>query len=218
MDYKLVAALLTLMVLSYALGDNVFFRIATQIFLGVAVGYAVLMALYEVILPQAALFSEPLNDQLADKILAGLALAMTVIMVMRFYAARNGMIVSLSGLIFAFMLAVGGALVVGGALRGTLWPQIAMAAPLGSSGQVAGPVESVVNTLVFILGTLGALIFFRYRPGLNEGVSIGQSVGNFFAGAGRWIVLITLAALFANGMLSYLSALSERLHFLVTLF
>src|SRR3990172_4998097 len=41
----LLAAVLTVMVLSYILGDNALFRIATYLFVGVASGYAAAVAL-----------------------------------------------------------------------------------------------------------------------------------------------------------------------------
>ena len=47
----IVAALLTIMVLSYLLGDNPLFRVATHIFVGVAAGYAGAVAWDSVIRP-----------------------------------------------------------------------------------------------------------------------------------------------------------------------
>ena len=48
----LVAIVLTLFVFSYLLGDNVLFRLAEHIFIGVAVGYAVVMAFHSVLGPK----------------------------------------------------------------------------------------------------------------------------------------------------------------------
>ncbi|MGD8864944.1 MAG: hypothetical protein PVI81_05095, partial [Anaerolineales bacterium] len=47
----IIAALLTIMVLSYMIGDNLLFRIAVYIFIGVASGYAGAIAWHNVIRP-----------------------------------------------------------------------------------------------------------------------------------------------------------------------
>ena len=47
----IVAALLTIMVLSYLIGDNPFFRLATHLFIGVAAGYAGALAARSVLWP-----------------------------------------------------------------------------------------------------------------------------------------------------------------------
>ena len=48
----LAAAALTLITLSYAIGDHPFFRLALHLFIGVAAGYAGAVALEDIILPQ----------------------------------------------------------------------------------------------------------------------------------------------------------------------
>ena len=45
----IVAMLLTIMVLSYIIGDNILFRLAVHIFIGVASGYAAVLILYNVL-------------------------------------------------------------------------------------------------------------------------------------------------------------------------
>ena len=43
---------LTLMVFSYIIGDNIFFRVAIYVFIGVAAGYAAVVVWFSVIWPQ----------------------------------------------------------------------------------------------------------------------------------------------------------------------
>ena len=47
----IIAAVLTLLVFSYIFGDNVLFKLAAHIFVGVAVGYAIIVVVYEVFIP-----------------------------------------------------------------------------------------------------------------------------------------------------------------------
>ncbi len=48
----LISFLLTLMILSYLFGDNVFFRVAVYIFVGVSAGYAAAVAWWQVLWPR----------------------------------------------------------------------------------------------------------------------------------------------------------------------
>ena len=46
-----VSFLLTVMILSYILGDNVFFRFAAHLFIGITAGYVFLLIIYEILMP-----------------------------------------------------------------------------------------------------------------------------------------------------------------------
>jgi len=65
----ITAALLTVMVLSYLLGDNIFFRFAVYLFIGVTAGYAGSIAWHNVIWPG-------LIDPLVSQELAGVSTAL----------------------------------------------------------------------------------------------------------------------------------------------
>ena len=61
-----VGAVLTLLVFSYLFGDTPLFRLAQAIFVGVAVGYAVIVAIYSILLPRLVvpLVSDPTGNSL----------------------------------------------------------------------------------------------------------------------------------------------------------
>ena len=48
----LVAIVLTLCVFSYLLGDNFLYRLAEYLFVGVAIGYAVVVAFHNILVPK----------------------------------------------------------------------------------------------------------------------------------------------------------------------
>lgn len=50
-----VGFFLSLMVLSYLIGDNIMFRLAIHLFIGVAAGYAAVMVVYQIVLPKMVL-------------------------------------------------------------------------------------------------------------------------------------------------------------------
>ncbi|MEE8120716.1 MAG: hypothetical protein V3T55_04265, partial [Anaerolineales bacterium] len=56
----IVAAFVTVMILSYAIGDNVLFRVATYLFIGIASGFAGAIAWDNVVKPTLV---QPLMDE-----------------------------------------------------------------------------------------------------------------------------------------------------------
>ena len=64
----LLSFLLTLMILSYLVGDNPAFRVAVYIFVGVSAGYAAAVAWWQVIYPKVLL--PLLTGSLIERLLA----------------------------------------------------------------------------------------------------------------------------------------------------
>src|SRR5713226_4349895 len=143
-----IGAILTLLVFSYLLGDTPLFRIAQAIFVGVAVGYAVTVAVYLVLLPR--LF-DPLLDNPAGQWHLLIPLALGVLLLFKLRASWA----PLGNLPIAFLFGVGGALAIGGALSGALVPQLA--ATVVSLAPAQGW-QSVISNLLLVIGTIGAFL------------------------------------------------------------
>ena len=113
----IVSFLLTLMILSYLIGDNPAFRVAVYIFIGVSAGYAAAVAWWQVLFPRLIL---PLvTGSFIERVLALVALIMGVLLLMKL-SPRTARLGNLS---IAFLVGVGAAVAVGGAVIGTLIPQ-----------------------------------------------------------------------------------------------
>ncbi|HXV43799.1 MAG TPA: hypothetical protein VEC96_12110, partial [Anaerolineae bacterium] len=109
-----IAAGLTLMVFSYIFGDNVLFKLAAHIFVGVAVGYAIIVVWHQVFYPALS----------SGNVLSALpALILCVLLIFKIRPTQGGLTNALGSLALAFVLGVGVALAIGGALVGTLLPQ-----------------------------------------------------------------------------------------------
>ena len=210
----LVGMVLTLLVFSYLLGDNVLYRLAEHLFVGVAVGYAVVIAFHNVLAPK--LFS-PLvlaveNGNWGETSLLLIALAFGLLLLLKPFKSLSW----LGNMSVALMLGVGAALAIGGALLGTLWPQIDATATLSTTTDLYGGGWGLFSAIVVLVGTLGALFHF-YRGGGDEGRLAG--LRNFFVGVwgglGRWFVLIAFAAILAATFLTRLSLLVGRIQFLL---
>ena len=109
---------LTLLVFSYLIGDNSLFRITLHIFIGVSAGFAAVVAIYNVILPRMIepIFMSNRSEQLLalfPLILAGLLIAKI--------SPRFAFIGNLP---MSYLVGVSAAVAIGGAVTGTLIPQV----------------------------------------------------------------------------------------------
>jgi hypothetical protein len=223
----LIALVLTLMVFSYILGDNVLFKLAAHIFVGVAVGYAIIAVFYGVFTP---IFAPLLNGEVplsnlwtyTARILPALLLCFLLIFKVR--PMQGGVGNALGSIALAFVLGVGVALALGGALFGTLLPQVTSTASLPllnwnyypdtetDVGQV-----NWLNDFIIVLGTIGTLFYFTFAV-RARGALGGFREGwvRFWAGMGRLMIIFTMGALFANTVSSRVALLLARLQFLLS--
>lgn len=194
-----IAALLTLVVYSYLVGRNPLFRFAQYLFLGTAIGYAVLIVLRRFLAPTVARVLAPGTDPVSRAMtLLGLVWGMLLV------AWLFRPIRWLASWPLAIAFGVGSALAVGGALMGTLIPQVgATLLPLRG----AGAADNLIVVAIVLCGLVG--LFFTVR---REGV-LGKALGGV-ARLGRWSLLVALGAFLGARAISLLNAVVERLEFL----
>jgi len=211
-----IAAGLTLMVFSYIFGDNVLFKLATHIFVGVAVGYAMIVVWHQVFYP--ALSSGNVVSVLP-------ALILCVLLIFKIRPTQGGVTNVLGSLALAFVLGVGVALAIGGALLGTLLPQISAMVNISLNPNHYPDTENEVglvlwlNNIIMVLGAIGTFFYFTFTV-RSQGFLGGLREGfvRFWAGMGRLMLIFTLGALFANAFSSRVALLISRLQFLTGLF
>ena len=122
----------------------------------------------------------------------------------------------------AFLVGVGVATAIGGAVLGTIFPQVNASINLFDPQGVA-PGENVFAELVkgglILLGTLTTLIYFHFgahpRP---DGTMQRFGVIDFLAWFGRIFIGITLGVVFAGVYAAALTALIERISSLINFF
>ncbi len=191
-----VGAILTLLVFSYLLGDTPLFRLAQAIFVGVTIGYAATAAVYLVLLPM-----------LFDQLLVNPVLIIPLILGLLLLTKLRASWPSVGNISIAFLFGVGGALALGGALGGTLLPQLAA---------TIVPLDSLEN-IMLVLGTIGALLSFRFMRPQQPRVATRalELIGRGWGYVGRWFVLVAFGALFAGTAVSRVSILVNRVYFLL---
>jgi hypothetical protein len=211
-----IAAGLTLMVFSYIFGDNVLFKLAAHIFVGVAVGYAVIVVWHQVFYPALS----------SGNVLSALpALILCVLLIFKIRPTQGGLTNMLGSLALAFVLGVGVALAIGGALVGTLLPQASALVNISLNPNHYPDTENEVglvlwlNNIIMVLGAIGTFFYFTFAV-RSEGFLGGLREGfvRFWAGMGRLMIIFTLGALFANTFSSRVALLVSRLQFLAGLF
>lgn len=215
--YGIVGFILTLMVLSYLIGDNALFRFAVHVFVGVSAGYAAVIALYQVVIPY--LIAPLLKVSWPETALLAIPLVLSALMLMRISPRLSW----LGGPAVGYLVGAGAAVAVGGAVLGTILPQVGAAAePFNIAALVQrgiNPLESMLNGAVMLVGTIATLAYFHFGARRTEDGSIKRNfLIEALAWLGRLFVALTLGALFAGVYSAALSALVERIHSLLSVF
>lgn len=201
---NLIPILLTLLVFSRVLGDTPAFRLVQYLFVGVALGYAFVVIYHQVLRPAVI-----------DLLAAGdqpilLALRLTPFFLAALLLTRiSGQQTSswLANLPLAFVFGVGAALVVGGAVVGTILPQVLDATRSDLSSPVA-----ILGSIVLLIGSIATLLSFSLTRSSNLN---RQRWIDLVASVGRWILLLAFGFFLAGSIVSYLAALNERLLFII---
>lgn len=206
------AALLTLMVYSYLVADNPLYRLAEHLLVGTAVGYAFVVAYHSVLRAQ-------LVDPLIRDPRGNWPLVVPAVLGLLLLTKARTNIAWLGNVTVAYLMAVGSALAIGGALVGTIIPQVHATLVSLSPGQLGGGLpglERALNNAILVLGTVSALMAFYFSaPGQRL---IGRVWGQFVGGwarLGRWGIMMTFGAIFASTAVSRITLLISRVHFLL---
>lgn len=222
-----LAAILTLMVLSYLIGDNPLFRLAIHIFIGSASGYAGAIAWHNVLKPGLV---EPLLEAgiggmleppVPATVIAPLVLVMVLLLKLSPRTARYGT------LSMAILVGVGAAVVIGGAISGTLIPQTLASmeslSPTSVSPQTGETgLERMINVSLVLIGTVTSLLYFRFgqRQSLTgEGepplAVIGRVIipgpAGLLRAIGKGFIAVTFGVMYAGALSASLVVLAERL-------
>lgn len=202
-----VAFLLTVMILSYLVGDNPAFRIAVHVLVGVAAGYVAAVAWWQVLVPDLIL---PLITGTPEtRALLAVPLLLSGMLLMKGWPPLSRLGTPALGM----LVGAAAAAAIGGAIQGTLFPQIVATLEAVDSDQV-GSLEGIINGVLVLLGVITSLTYFHFSARVTSDGSVRRlGAIEFLAGIGAVFLAITLGVLFAGVYSSALTALIERLHF-----
>ena len=204
----IVGAVLTVLVLTYLIGDSLLFRLAVYILIGAGAAYAAVVVLFDVLwrstndaLAQAALGNR------GPLIIAVIALALGLLV----WFKASPRLAWIGNVSMGYLIGVGVATVLGGAIIGTLGPQIVAAGAPATSPSGGQP--DVIMTIVVAAGTIITLLSFGYyRVGRNSPMQLVNVAGR------RFFLMIALGAVFALVFMASVTLLLDRLYALYALF
>jgi hypothetical protein len=208
----IVGFILTLMILSYLIGDNPLFRIAVYLFIGVSSGYAATVIVYNVLLPK-------LNQLLTNDVNQLILGVIPLILGATLLAKLSPRISWIGNFAMAILVGVGAATALAGALLGTLIPQAQAAMDAFDLRSSLNPALKFVEAGVMLVGTVFTLAAFQF--GAKRGAD-GTPKRNFLlewaAWFGRLFIAITFGVLFAGVYMAALTAMIERLNSIIKFF
>ena len=197
-----IGFILTLMVFSYLLGDNFLYRLAVYVFVGLAAGFVTMVTVESVLLPwlHATVQSGVVGNQVLGAVPFILGLLLLFKGQQRFHRLGN--------LALAFVVGIGTAVALVGAISGTLLP-LANATATSVGGDA-------LNGFILVLGVVCTLIYFQYLARRVPGGETRRGlVVRAFGAVGQGFIVVTLGALYGGAILSGLVIFSERIAFIL---
>jgi hypothetical protein len=223
----IVGAILTLFILSYLIGDNVLYRLATHLLIGVGAAYVTVTVIADVLWPRIvepliavqtiqAISDDSLKLQvLINAVVAGLGVFLSFLLLFKFQPR----FAFIGNIPIGYLVGVGAAVALGGAVFGTLGPQIvATALPPGgpANGPNADPALNFLLNLIIVFATATTLLSFSFFRAARRGVlSSLSSIGRFFlAGAlGATFALVYVASV--TVLIDRIQAISNAVNILI---
>lgn len=203
--------IITIMILSYVIGDNPIFRIAIYLFIGVSAGYIAAVAWWQVLWPKLVL---PLRSgSTIDRSLAIIPLLGVVLILMKVFPRLS----KIGSPAMAYLAGVGAAVAIGGGLTGTLYPQ--MAATINafdlnrvSTGNVLGYMGLLRDGGVILVGVISSLAYFHFGARARPDGSVRRfGFIELLAWIGQIFIGITLGVIFAGVYSAALTMFIERI-------
>jgi hypothetical protein len=208
--WTLIGFLLTLIVLSYVFGDHVLFRLVSYLFVGCSAGYVAVIIIYQVILPRLAW---PLISGTGDEPI--LALGGLVLSLLLFTRLLPG-ISKVGNTALAYLVGVSAAVIISGAIYGTILPQINAISTSSEAGmQATSTLYRVIEGVTFLFGSVASLAYFHYGTRAANQDKKRHPMIEILSKLGAGFIAITFGAVFAGVYAAALAALMDRLVYIL---
>ncbi len=192
------------MIFSYILGDNVLYRLAVYLFVGLAAAFIAVATWDSVILPwvNGTIFNA--EADIVNRVLGLLPVLIGLLLLFK-ASPRLG---RFGHLALAFVIGAGTAVALLGAVSGTLLPLAS-----STSGMIG---VNRVNGVLLVIGVICTLVYFQYLARrLPDGRVQRRLHIRLLAFVGQGVIVITLGAIYAAAILTSLTIFSERLGFIL---
>lgn len=215
--WSFTSFILTLLIFSYFFGDNPLFRLATYLFVGVTSGYVAVVVIYQVLLPR--LIWPLLYGGMAERAFVILPLILSLLLLTKL----SPKVSQIGSIPMAYLVGAGAAVIISGAVTGTIISQSRAAIQMfdmqSGTVQGSGPVFQFITASVLLVGTVTSLAYFHFGAKLRpSGLPQRSALVDKLARVGQVFIAITLGALLAGVYATAITALIERLDFLMHFF
>lgn len=198
-----VALVLTLMVFSYLLGDNVIYRLAVHILVGVAAAYVAVVAVESVLIPwfeKTVLIDASTHDSTTAVALRVIGLVPVLVGVLLLLKSSLRL-APLGDLGLAWIIGVGTAVALVGAVAGSIIP---LARETGES-----MADDALEGALIVGGTICTLLYFQYFAVEDSGEVRRPRGLRLLSRIGQAVIALTLGALYAGAILTSLAIFSD---------
>ena len=193
--------ILTMLVFSYVLGDNVLYRLAVYVFVGLAAGYIVVVTWDSVLTPW--INGTIRAGGVGNIVFGAIPLALGALLLLK-ASRRFG---RLGGLALPFLIGVGAAVALVGAVSRTLIPLTR------STGNIS---LNQINSILLLIGVVCTLVYFQYLARRTAGGQIQRGlIVRLLSVVGQGVIVVTLGALYAAAIITSLTIFSERVSYIV---
>ncbi|HEY67043.1 MAG: hypothetical protein DRI79_02060 [Chloroflexi bacterium] len=205
----ILGAGLTLLIFSYLLGDNPLYRLALHLFIGALVGYSFGIVLRDVLIGML------LTRWLTEPVAVVVPLVLGLLLLFKGFP-RHAYVGNFS---IAYLVGVGTAVALSGALLGTLVPQV------GATGRALS-LESFVSFrlgpldgLLILVGTVCTLMAFNFTARKRRGLAgVWARLVGVTAWVGRVFLIFAFGVAFAGALTAALSIFVGRIQYLIDVY
>ena len=204
-----LGAVLTLLILSYLLGDNPLYRLALHLFVGALVGYSFGIVLRDVFVGMV------LGRLLDNPVAVVVPLVLGLLLLFKGFP-RQAYVGNLS---IAYLIGVGVATALGGALLGTIVPQVGATGRALSSASLASFRMGLFDGWLIVVGTVCTLMAFTFTARKQQGLAgVWAQIVRVVAGVGRVFLVFAFGVTFAGALTAALSIFIGRIQYLIDVY
>ncbi len=212
--WAVIGFTLTVLVLSYLAGDNLLFRFVIYAFVGMSAAYVTLIVITQVLWPQVALAI--INGSLQDQVVGLVGFVLCILLCGKLVPR----LAKLGAIPMGYLVGVGAAIAIGGGVVGTIIPQVLGSVDISWLHSNRGDKllfwSPLLNGIMILVGTITTLIYFHYGAKKRKNGKIRRGIIiEALSWVGKVFIAISLGAIFAGVFSASLSALVERISFLI---
>lgn len=198
-----VSLVLTVLVFSYLLGDNVLYRLAVHVLVGVAAGYVAVVAVETALIPwfDHTLFAAQSDYTRAEITAIRVAGAIPLLFGALLLFKASPRLAPVGNLGLAVVIGVGTAVALVGAVAGTI-------IPLARETSTAVS-DDAVDGAVLLVGVITTLLTFQYLGARRAGTGRRPWPFRALGTIGQAFVTVTLGILYAGAILTSMTVFSD---------